>query len=88
MHDNSAGMGKLALESEFNSAGCIITALVWVNQRWKANLTALKSEFNSAGKRIKQRWMHDNSAGMGKLALESEFNSAGCMIIYNRRIES
>jgi len=41
MHDNSASMGKTALESKFNSAGCMITALVWINQRWKANFTAL-----------------------------------------------
>jgi len=38
---NSAGMGKPAMESKFNIAGCIITALIWVNHRWKANLTAL-----------------------------------------------
>jgi len=41
MHDNSDRMDKPALESEFNSAGCMITVLVWINQRWKANLTAL-----------------------------------------------
>ena len=34
-------MGKPALESEFNSAGCMITALKFINQRWKTNLTAL-----------------------------------------------
>jgi hypothetical protein len=35
-------MGKQALEDEFNSAGIKITALKWINQRWKTNLTALE----------------------------------------------
>jgi hypothetical protein len=41
MHNNSAEINKPALEDEFNSGGCIITALLWVNKRWKTNLIAL-----------------------------------------------
>jgi hypothetical protein len=36
-------MGKQALEYEFISAGFMLTALVWLKKRWKANLIALDS---------------------------------------------
>jgi hypothetical protein len=62
MHYNSAVMGKQALEDEFNSAGCIITALKLINH------AALEDEFISAGciitalKLINQRWKANLSA--------------------------